>query len=336
LPIADFLAGIACFPCLDYSRQQILVNARKALMHARLLGPGSQADFDDVTLNISGDVYYNEGDLTTAIKEYKKGLRLNPGSINLLNSLAVCEAQMNRQKQAMASFRKVLEFDPKNFMALYNLGFACLQSGEEECAGTCFEQALALERDNVELALHLARLYNRKKHFKGAAKLLAPFVEKQRVPKSGGDWSQEENSGERAKLNRILGEAYAGLGNRRQAIVCLQRATRYDPKDPAALSLLGYLYGEEGQGDDIALSLCQKAVDLDGTDWRFWHRLAGLYQRQGALQEAESVLKTCLSLPDSEPEAFNLLAIVYEQQGKAGMAKKMRDRAGKTKKAKLS
>ena len=59
--------------------------------------------------------------------------------------------------------------------------------------------------------------------------------------------------------------------------------------------------------------------------------LAPVYkQRQGALQEAEAALKTCLSLQGCEPEAFNQLAMVYEQLGKAGMAKKMRARFAKT------
>ncbi|MEJ2689322.1 MAG: tetratricopeptide repeat protein [Deltaproteobacteria bacterium] len=326
LPMADFLAGIASFPFLDYFKLQTLVNARKALMHARFLGPARQAIFDDVTLNISGDVYYNEGDLASAIREYKKGLQLNPDSINLLNSLAVCEAQMNRQAKAIAAFKKVLQLDPENFMALYNLGFACLQAGDQECSRTYFERAMAVDRDNLELALQLARLYNRQAAFVRTVELLVPFSEKPRMSGSGKG-QKTDSCREQGQLNRILGEAYAGSGNRQQAIVFLQRAVRFAPNDAAALSLLGYLYGEEDEGDDIALSLCQKAVDLDGGRWENWHRLASLLQRQGALPEAMEALKKCLSLQPTEPEPFHLLGKIYEQMGKGGLAKKVRERA---------
>jgi len=62
--------------------------------------------------------------LVSAIKEYKRGLQIDPDNINLLNSLGVIYAQINRYHQAIPLFEKVLGIDSEDFMALFNLGFA--------------------------------------------------------------------------------------------------------------------------------------------------------------------------------------------------------------------
>jgi len=336
LPTADFQAGIAGYPCLNFSKRQILVNSRKALLHARMLGSASCAVFNDVTLNISGDVYYNEGDLTAAIREYEKGLKLNPSSINLLNSLAVCEAQMNRQPKAIRLFERALGLDPHDFMALYNLGFSCMQSGQREKAIAYFERAYKLEESNGDLALQLARLYCEAKQFDRAITILQPMVENQPQKEDPQDLptsmidnpsKQSREKSRQAIACRYLAEAYAGSKRLNKAIVLLQRAVRYQPNDPATLSLLGYCYSKAGQGDDIALSLCRKAVENDGRRWRYWYNLATVLFNYRQFREAEGALKTCLRFQPREESVLHLLAAVNDRMGRTKQAEKLRRRA---------
>jgi len=318
-----FSAGIALYPCLDYSRPQTLANARKALLHARYLGTGREAAFDDVTLNISGDVYYNEGDLAAAIAEYKKGLRFNSSSINLLNSLGVCEAQMNRRDRARRLFEQVLDQDPQDFMALYNLGFASLQSGQTEKALHYFQRAQEQDRENIELILQLAKLYCAARRYAEAVELLQPLVVENGEKKLG-------ESRTRAAVFRYLGEAWDGLGRGEEAVAALQRALRNEPDDPKSLSLLGYLYSKAGEGDDLALSLCRRAVEIDGGKGRYWYHLAAVLGKTGAYQDAEVALRNCLNLQRQDSDALQLLARVYEGMGKKKKAEKVRARAGIT------
>jgi len=65
-----FSMGVASYPCVGIRKKSdIAVNARKALVHTAFLGPDTVTMFDGVSLNISGDVYYNGGDLTGAVRE---------------------------------------------------------------------------------------------------------------------------------------------------------------------------------------------------------------------------------------------------------------------------
>ncbi len=114
--------GIGVFPAGDFRKSEMLLNCRKALSHAAFFEPGSVVVCDEVSCNIAGDMFYGDGDIVLAVKEYKRGLLLQPEDGNLLNSLGVCYAQMNRHKLAMECFDKACESKKDRFMALYNLG----------------------------------------------------------------------------------------------------------------------------------------------------------------------------------------------------------------------
>ena len=82
--------GIADYPCLDFRKEQILDNARKALEHARFFGPDSLVAFDAISLNISADRLYDAGDIDAAVAEFHRALQLDAGDANIHNSLGVC------------------------------------------------------------------------------------------------------------------------------------------------------------------------------------------------------------------------------------------------------
>jgi tetratricopeptide (TPR) repeat protein len=86
----DILMGVAGFPFHDFKRDDIPGNALKAIDHAAFFGTDGMVYFDAVSLNISGDRLYQLNQYDAAIKEYKKGLELEPKNINLINSLGVC------------------------------------------------------------------------------------------------------------------------------------------------------------------------------------------------------------------------------------------------------
>ena len=60
--------GCARYPMINFSKAQVFENARKAIDHAAFFGPGSRVAFDAVSLNISGDNRYQEGDMPGAIR----------------------------------------------------------------------------------------------------------------------------------------------------------------------------------------------------------------------------------------------------------------------------
>lgn len=313
----SFSMGIALYPQHGFKKVEVAGNCRKALLHTGFFGPGSMTVFSGVSLNISGDIYYNEGDLARAAREYRLGLQLDPKNINLLNSLGVTLAQMNLYRRAIPLFQEALVLDPGNFMALFNLGFACLASDEEEKALENFEKALAQRDDNFDLLLQLGKLYCRAGRFAEAVQVL--HKGEQVGPGGVRDISH-------GAVHRFLGEAYQGLGKNDLAMACLQRAARHNPRDAAALSMLGELYFQERQGDEIALSLCRQAVELADDDWRHWSRLGSVLLGQGDGDGALPAIRKALSLSGKNSRLLAQLAAVYEKRGRTGLAAKVYDR----------
>ena len=305
------LAGIALYPFDGCRKSATAVNAAKALCHATFLGENGKAVFDAVSLNISGDVYYNDGDLARSVREYRRGLRLAPESVNLLNSLGVVLVQMNRYRAAIPLFEKAAALDGADFMAPFNLGFAYLEQGRPAAAVVAFEKALAIDAAHPDLLFWLGRLYCRLGRYAEAVRLLERAMAGQEAT---------------APLLGALAEAYQGEGRNREAIVLLERAARLNPRDAGVLSLLGELYHDEREGDEVALSLCRQAVELDDTAWQAWCRLGRVQYHLGDTAGAGESLRQCLLLDRENVTALYLLGCICRDGGRWRQARRLFER----------
>jgi tetratricopeptide (TPR) repeat protein len=310
--------GISSFPfsIAKFRKSELLLNCRKALCHAAFLEPGSQVICDAVSFNISGDIYYGDGDLVRAVKEYKRGLFLDPNSGNLLNSLGVCYAQMNRHKLAVDCFQNASQSKEDKFMALYNLGLEHQIKNENTQAISFFTKALKLkkktgeEKARQDMSFQLAVLCIHKGQYKRAIELLLPWYSVQ----------QQIGSGEKGL--RHLGEAYYGVGKPRDAMKYLQQALRYDEYNAEVFSLLGEIYLRENEGDDIGLRFCEKAVELNPDSPGLKLRLATAQIQCGDFQSALKSLQSCLRNQKVRPAALVQRGLLARELGRVKDAKK--------------
>lgn len=283
-------AGICVHPSGDFSKAEVLFNCRKALYHATFLDEVQVVVFDSISLNLSGDVYYGDGDLARAVSEYKRGLLLDEANINLHNSLGVTLATMNKFVEASASFAKALQLDGGNFMALYNLGLAEQARGRLDSACTYLQEALrhfdgeevdseVLEELRLQVGMLAAELGN---HQLAIEHLLA--------------WRKVPGQGPQGgKACYFLGRAYAEAGNLALAMEELQRALQFNEFDDRAMSLLGTVYLRAGEGDEIALTLCRKSVELEPGNRAYRLRLAEALIQCGLHEEAGGILRQLLA-----------------------------------------
>lgn len=330
LGIGTFSMGIASYPCPGFRKGDIPQNAKKALVHTQFFGAGTITSFSGVSLNISGDVYYNEGDLVSAIREYRLGLNLNPDNVNLLNSLGVIYAQIDAHAKAIPLFEKAISLNPDDFMARYNLGFAHLCHGEPDKALGCFEQAEKIDDSYFDLLLQLGQLYCQRGNYKAAVRVLAKAeksVSAQAATREEKSWERCESwHGEKHELGhglvyRHLGEAYKGVGKNREAMTYLQRAARYNSRDSEALSLLGELYAAEQQGLDIALAFCRQAVEIDGGQAPYWYRMARVLFCREDWADALDAVQQSLALDAKYVDALMLKAAVHEKLNQMQLAR---------------
>ncbi|MFH2124668.1 MAG: tetratricopeptide repeat protein [Pseudomonadota bacterium] len=311
-------AGIAQFPFSDFKKSELILNCRKALLHGALLGEGSVTVFEALSLNVSGDIFYGEGDLPKAVKEYRRGLLSQPHDVNLLNSLGVSYAMMNRHSMANDCFMKALTVKNDNFMSWYNLGLGRELQGNIAGAIESFEHAVKYHLEdepdtaNVrkELPLQLGKLYCQTGRYQEALDILLPWY-----------YKTEKNDLGSGRALRYLGESCHGVGRVREAMSWLQRAIRFDEFDADALSLLGEIYLENNEGDHIALKLCEKSVELNPIPALFHLRLARAQVQCGCLETARDTLRHCLKNKETEKAAGFQMGLTYWKQRKKTRAR---------------
>ena len=207
---------MASFPTITYKKSEIINNARKALDHASFFGANSLVAFDDVSLNISGDKYYEKGKIQKAINEFNLALELDPNNVNVHNSLGVCYGLQSHYDSAIANLQKAIALDPGEYMAYYNLGLVHLLIEQRDRALEYFLDADKINGNNYEVAFQTGKLYLET----GNLKNCRPYLERaaELEPESG-------------QVYRYLGDCYAAVQMPEAAISAYKKAIKHNPHD---------------------------------------------------------------------------------------------------------
>jgi tetratricopeptide (TPR) repeat protein len=263
--------GIASYPIITFEKYDMIDNARKALDHAAFFGPGSAVTFDGVSLNISGDKLYEEGDLQGAIDEFKRALLIDPSNVNVHNSLGVCYGLLGDFEPAIKEFQTVVSMVPKEHMALFNLGLVYALRKEPEEALRFFLRAEKINDSVYEIAFQSGKLYFES----GDLAKAKPFLERAAKldPDSGG-------------VYRYLGDCYAADNLQQDAISAYKKAIRYNPQDAASISALACLFDDQGENPEITLMFCRESVGISPENGLFRYRLGRLYSKLNRFEDA--------------------------------------------------
>ena len=291
--------GIAEYPLADFSKTSILENACKALDHASFFGPGSTVIFDDVSLNISGDNLFQQGNIHAAINEFQTALFLNDNNTNVKNSLGVCYALLGRYDDAIEAFRQTTAANPEEFMAFYNLGLVYMMNDAYGDALDYFLKAGQLQKDIFEITVQTGRMHL----MLGEPLKAIPFLKQ-----------ATELNPDSALGFRLLGDCYTQIGNPSEALTTYKQAVKLHPNDAGALSALGALYEAANKNIEIAVLYCEKSVELAPSMGLFHERLGKLYLKQHRLKEAAKSFQYAETLGRN---VQNFMAEI-QQQEKAG------------------
>ncbi len=278
---ATFSIGIAAYPQLSYKKDDILENSYKALRHAGFLGPNSTVRFDAVSLNISGDKLFQEGDVDSAIAEFEKALLIDPQNVTVINSLGVCYSSKGKHQKALEEFIKVMPLAPDDVMAPYNAGLAYLMMGDKQKALEMFLKAHALDENQFEVVIQLGRLYLEIKDLESARKYLEKATK------------MDLESG---PAHRFLGECYNELKMINEAIQAYSKAVKLNANDANSLSALACLYARQKINKEIAIVFARQSVDLSPSTALFHKRLGEVYYLLGHFEEALKEFKTASEL----------------------------------------
>ncbi len=264
-------AGIATYPFLDFSRSATMHNVRKALEHSLLLDPPRVAELNAISFNISADRLFAEGDLFSAIEEYKTSLTLDTENHLARNSLGICYAKLGMLQEATTCFRKAVQRDCGDVMAWYNLGCACMRLNEDSEAQEAFEKTLALDSEQVYSLFRLGQL-----------------AEKQGLLDKAADYYRQ--AGENQRAGGIAPRHLARLAFKNNdldtARELLHQALVNYPRDAHSLHLLSRIYLESGDDPEMAEILARQCSSLQPEKKEYLRTLARALELQGKNEES--------------------------------------------------
>jgi tetratricopeptide (TPR) repeat protein len=153
---ADFDIGYTL--ALAHLKQKQLPAARQIFTDMT----GSLGDKPEVHILI-GRAYRETGYLDEAIEEFKRTIALNPkhpGAHYCLGISYLLKDGTLKLKEAAVEFRAEVSLYPEEFLAIYNLGLACVVERKYEEAVTFLEKAARLRPQNSDVFLFLGNAYH--------------------------------------------------------------------------------------------------------------------------------------------------------------------------------
>ncbi|HEY2846547.1 MAG TPA: tetratricopeptide repeat protein, partial [Pyrinomonadaceae bacterium] len=259
-----------------------------------------------------GNVYSDQQRWEEAENSYRTALQIDPSSAKtyialsyvLTQPLAVANLS-DRYAEAEKLARRATELSPQNALAFDQLGVAMEMRGQiGPDTENIYQKAVSLDPTFAPAYAHLGRLLRRRGRADGSKEAYREAVER----------STDVGT------TVLVAEVMQSEQHYADSIPLLKQALEADPKNPAALLMLGHALIVTGEYKDAELQL-QKALTVGSNGYQAQLLLASLYMRQSAFELAENALLQALRwAPAYEnrilAQQFVMLGQGYSKAGK--------------------
>jgi tetratricopeptide (TPR) repeat protein len=209
-----------------------------------LAKPGASAVFD-FTL---GNVYFQNEDLTNAIKHFEAALAKFPDYRRAQKNLAFALVRDGKYDDAIKPLTRTVALGGGDGKVFGLLGFAYMNQGRYASAEAAYKQALVFEPENVDFKLGTVKCAVASANYDYALALLDELLKQ--YPERDNLWTLQAN-------------IFIQKEQPAKAALSLEMLRRLGKATPANLFLLGDLYMAQ-EARDLALAAYLEAVEKDG------------------------------------------------------------------------
>ena len=263
-------------------------------------------------------LYMSKRKLDEAIKEYQNVIKIDPGNLAAHRGLVTAYSGSGSTDKALLEAEKIVKLSPQDPVSYNALGEAYARKGQLDKALSAFQKAVETEPNYAPGYENIGNIY-----------LLQALPDK----------AIKEFQTALARAPNY-GLAHAGLGNAYLVKEMYQKAAEEYRNAISEDSVgflpitvrvsiynnLGYIYAEEGQDLDKALSLVQRAKELIPTQPDVSDTLGWIYYKKGLYDEAVTNLKDAAEQsPENPTIRYHLGAAYYKQGAKEEAAAELRE-----------
>lgn len=250
--------------------------------------------------------YLDEGKKLFAAGDYKKAqisfknvLQIDPKNVEARYEMAETSRQLGDLQGAVGQYLAVVGEDPKHSMARLRMGQIYMLVGKYDDAEKMANEVQALDAGNIEGMVLLASVLNAKKETDRAVTVLQSALQK---------------DPDFMPANLLMASITAKAGKSDEAIEMLKTISDKNPTDAAPLQLLAQLYGEKKDIDKVQQTLeALVKIQPEKLDYRI--RLAVFFTALNKLDDAQNVLDQAVKdLPDNGNAKLALIEFLVNKR----------------------
>jgi tetratricopeptide (TPR) repeat protein len=181
--------------------------------------------------NNLGTVYWRQGEVQAAEREWQEALRLAPRNAIILNNLGLAQTKQKRYPEALAYLQRAMRLKPNYTGPHMNLGIAYEEMGARDKAELQFRAAVALSPLDPEARNKLGKLYF------DAGRLAEAEEQFRRSVESAPNWTAYGS----------LGDIHLARGDPARAEQAFRQALALNPIDSQAHFSLGAICAASGR-----------------------------------------------------------------------------------------
>jgi len=234
-----------------------------------------------------------------ALLAFKNVLQIDPKDSAARYQLAETLSKQGEIKQAFAHYNAVINADETHVMARVRVGQLYLMSRNIENAEKMILEAFALEPNNNEVLVFQSAVYLLKDNVDAAIKSIDKVL---------------EQTPEFSSAVVMRASIYAKTGDLKQAIELLKQGVLNAADNEAMHVMLAKLYAKQGLTDDVEKELKQ-LVKIKPDVFHHYNRLVQFYLLDNRLGTAEAVLRDALNeMPDNEGVQLYFIDFLAQKQ----------------------
>ncbi len=275
-----------------------------AISTTLMLSACDGADGRKVEFMERGKQFYAQQNFEKARLEYKNVLQIDPKNIEALYQLGQMDEMTQNWRAAAANYQRVIDLDATNVAARVRMGRLYLLSGVADKALELADEALAKEPGNADALTLKAGVLARQQKLDEATALARQVLEK-----SPG---HIEATIMLAGLERVQGHPEA-------ALALLQRGIASDPKHLGIKFVMAEILGQ--QGDIVqGAKILRDVIALKPDDLSHRLRLAAYLEAGKDYPQAETVLREAVAKDDDQARVRLALVNFLHLHGTAEQA----------------
>lgn len=233
-------------------------------------------------------IYEREGDYENMFLKLKDVLSISPENEEALEKINYASALSRKFEESIEFHKKLLELNPYNYLAWFNIGQTYANIGEYEEAIDTMEYSFIIKKDFESGYLDCADLCIQQNKLSQAIDIYKDYL---------------ENFDKDAYVLVNIVSCMLEMGQNQEAKEYALEAVKFDPYSDEAFFLLAQIYQIE-ESWEAALNAYFKAIEIEDNREEYFVGLAKMYEKLGEVKKAEKYYNKTMALEPSEEEYY--------------------------------